>query len=133
MKDGAVLANAGHFDIEIDTGSLLRQARSVKQVRPNVDEVWLPNGKRVYLLAKGRIVNLVAAEGHPPEVMQMSFADQFMCALYVLKNHASLGKKVLDVPEDIENQVALASLESLGISIGKQTKEQLRYAKSWKL
>jgi adenosylhomocysteinase len=132
MRDGALLANAGHFDIEIDTGSLLRQARSVKEVRPNVDEVWLPNGKRVYLLAKGRIVNLVAAEGHPPEVMQMSFANQFMSALYVLKNHASLGKKLLDVPADIENEVALASLESLGISIGKQTKEQLRYAKSWK-
>jgi len=133
MKDGAILANAGHFDVEIDTGSLLRQARSVKEVRPNVDEVWLPNGRRVYLLAKGRIVNLVAAEGHPPEVMQMSFANQFMSGLYVLKNHASLGKNVVDVPEDIENQVALASLESLGISIGKQTKEQLKYAKSWKL
>jgi len=133
MKDGAVLANAGHFDIEIDTGSLLRQARSFKEVRPNVEEVWLPNGRRVYLLAKGRIVNLVAAEGHPPEVMQMSFANQFMSALYVLKNHDSLGNNVLDVPVDIENQVALASLESLGISIGKQTKEQLKYAKSWKL
>jgi len=75
----------------------------------------------------------VAAEGHPPEVMQMSFANQFMSALYVLKNHDSLGNNVLDVPVDIENQVALASLESLGISIGKQTKEQLKYAKSWKL
>ncbi len=133
MKDGAVLANAGHFDVEIDTSSLLRQARSVKEVRPNVDEVWLPNGRRVYLLAKGRIVNLVAAEGHPPEVMQMSFANQFMSALYVLKNHEKLGKKVHDVPESIESQVALASLESLGISIGKQTKEQQQYGKSWKL
>jgi adenosylhomocysteinase len=133
MKDGAVLANAGHFDVEIDTGSLLRQARSVKEVRPNVDEVWLPNGRRVYLLAKGRIVNLVAAEGHPPEVMQMSFANQFMSALYVLKNHEKLGRKVHDVPESIETQVALASLESLGISIGKQTKEQQQYGKSWKL
>jgi adenosylhomocysteinase len=75
----------------------------------------------------------VAAEGHPPEVMQMSFANQFMSALYVLKNHSSLGNKVLDVPETIENEVALASLDSLGISIGEQTKEQRRYAKSWKL
>ncbi len=133
MKDGALLANAGHFDVEIDTSTLLRQARSYKEVRPNVEEVWLPNGKRVYLLARGRIVNLVAAEGHPPEVMQMSFANQFMSALYVLKNHASLGKKVLDVPDAIENEVALASLDSLGISIGEQTKEQRQYAKSWKL
>ena len=133
MKDGSVLANAGHFDVEIDTTSLLKQARSVKEVRPNVDEVWLPNGRRVYLLAKGRIVNLVAAEGHPPEVMQMSFANQFMSALYVLKNHEKLGRKVHDVPESIESQVALASLESLGISIGKQTKEQQQYGKSWKL
>ena len=133
MKDGALLANAGHFDVEIDTGSLLRQARSTKQVRPNVDEVWLPNGKRVYLLAKGRIVNLVAAEGHPPEVMQMSFANQFMSTLYVLRNHRSLGKKLIDVPEEIEREVAAASLDSLGISIGEQTTEQRRYAKSWKL
>ena len=133
MKDGAMLANAGHFDVEIDTGSLLRQARSVKEVRPNVEEVWLPNGKRVYLLAKGRIVNLVAAEGHPPEVMQMSFANQFMSALYVVENHRSLGKKLIDVPQEIEDQVAQASLESLGISIGRQTAEQRRYAKSWKI
>jgi adenosylhomocysteinase len=133
MKDGALLANAGHFDVEIDTASLLKQARSVKEVRPNVDEVWLPNGRRVYLLGKGRIVNLVAAEGHPPEVMQMSFANQFMSALYVLKNHESLERKVHDVPESIESKVALASLESLGISIGKPTKEQQQYAKSWKL
>jgi adenosylhomocysteinase len=133
MKEGAILANAGHFDVEIDTGTLLKQARSVKEVRPNVDEVALPNGKLVYLLAKGRIVNLVAAEGHPPEVMQMSFANQYMSALYVFKNHATLEKRVLDVPEATENEVALASLESLGISIGKQTKEQLRYSKSWKL
>ena len=90
MKDGAILANAGHFDVEIDTKTLLEKARSVKPVRPNVDEVVLPGGKRVYLLAKGRIVNLVAAEGHPPEVMQMSFANQFMSALYVLKNHEKL-------------------------------------------
>jgi adenosylhomocysteinase len=133
MKEGALLANAGHFDIEIDTGALLSKARSVKQVRPNVDEVTLPNGKRVYLLAKGRIVNLVAAEGHPPEVMQMSFANQFMSALYVLKNHESLGTAVVDVPVETENEVAAASLQSLGITIGKPTKEQLRYAKSWKI
>jgi adenosylhomocysteinase len=133
MKDGAILSNAGHFDVEIDVKTLLRRAKSVRGVRPNVDEVVLPGGKKVYLLAKGRIVNLVAAEGHPPEVMQMSFANQFMCALYVLKNHANLVTRVLDVPPEIEAEVALATLESLGISIDKATKAQLKYGESWKI
>ncbi len=131
MKSGAILANAGHFDVEIDVRTLLGRARSVKPVRPNVDEVVLPDGKRVYLLAKGRIVNLVAAEGHPPEVMQMSFANQFMSALYVKKNHEKLEKRVLDVPPENENEVAFATLDSLGISIGRATAEQLKYADSW--
>jgi adenosylhomocysteinase len=133
MKDGAILSNAGHFDVEIDTKTLLKMAKSVRAVRPNVDEVMLPGHKKVYLLAKGRIVNLVAAEGHPPEVMQMSFANQFMSALYVMKNHSKLGKKVLDVPPENENEVALVTLASLGVSIDKATKEQLRYADSWKI
>jgi adenosylhomocysteinase len=133
MRDGAILSNAGHFDVEIDVKTLLGRARSVSEVRPNVDEVVLPGGKKVYLLAKGRIVNLVAAEGHPPEVMQMSFANQFMSALYVLKNHSNLVNRVLDVPPEIESQVALATLESLGITIGKATKAQLKYGESWKI
>jgi adenosylhomocysteinase len=131
MRSGAILANAGHFDVEIDVKTLVDRARSVKPVRPNVDEVVLPGGKRVYLLAKGRIVNLVAAEGHPPEVMQMSFANQFMSALYVKTNHDKLENRVLDVPPENENEVAFATLDSLGISIGRATKEQLRYAESW--
>jgi adenosylhomocysteinase len=133
MRDGAIVCNAGHFDVEIDVKSMLRKAKSVREVRPNVDEVVLPGGKKIYLLAKGRIVNLVAAEGHPPEVMQMSFANQFMSALYVLKNRSSLVNRVLDVPPEIERQVALATLESLGISIDSPTKAQLKYAESWKL
>ena len=133
MKEGAILSNAGHFDVEIDVKTLLRRAKSVREVRPNVDEVVLPNGRRVYLLGKGRIVNLVAAEGHPPEVMQMSFANQFMSALYVLRNHSNLVNRVLDVPPEIESQVALATLESLGIAIDKPTKAQLKYAESWKI
>jgi adenosylhomocysteinase len=131
MREGAILSNAGHFDVEIDTKTLLSKAQSVRPVRPNVDEVVLPDGKRVYLLAKGRIVNLVAAEGHPPEVMQMSFANQFMSALYVLQNRANLATRVLDVPPEIESQVALATLDSLGIKIDKATKAQLKYAESW--
>jgi adenosylhomocysteinase len=133
MKDGAILSNAGHFDVEIDVNSIMDAARSVKQVRPNTDEILLPSGKRVYLLGKGRIVNLVAAEGHPPEVMQMSFANQFMSALYVYKNHSKLKKKVLDVPLAIEHEVATSTLHSLGISIDRATKEQLKYAESWAL
>jgi adenosylhomocysteinase len=131
MKDGAVLANAGHFDVEIDVKTLLAKATGSKVVRDNVDELTLPGGKRVYLIGKGRIANLVAAEGHPPEVMQMSFANQFMAALYIRKNHAKMEKKVLGVPRETEEEIARAALSSLGISIGKPTEEQLRYAKSW--
>jgi adenosylhomocysteinase len=131
MKDGAILSNAGHFDVEIDVKSIMAEAKSVKQVRPNTDEIVLPGGKKVYLLGKGRIVNLVAAEGHPPEVMQMSFANQFMSALYVHKNHSNLQKKVLDVPLEIEEEVAVTTLHSLGITIDRATKEQLKYAESW--
>jgi adenosylhomocysteinase len=131
MRDGAILSNAGHFDVEIDVKSIMAEAKSVKQVRPNTDEIVLPGGKKVYLLGKGRIVNLVAAEGHPPEVMQMSFANQFMSALYVFKDHSKLQKKVLDVPLKIEEEVALSTLRSLGITIDRATKEQLKYAESW--
>jgi adenosylhomocysteinase len=133
MKDGAILANAGHFDVEIDVKSIMDEARSVKQVRPNTDEITFQGGKRIYLLGKGRIVNLVAAEGHPPEVMQMSFANQFMSALYVYKNHSKLHRRVLDVPLDIEEEVAMSTLHSLGITIDRATKEQLKYAESWAL
>ncbi len=133
MKDGVILANAGHFDVEIDVKSVLDGAKSVKEVRPNVDEIVLKNGRRVYLLGKGRIVNLVAAEGHPPEVMQMSFANQFMSAIYVNKNHSKLSKTVHDVPLEIEQKVATSTLGSLGITIDKPTREQLEYAESWDL
>jgi adenosylhomocysteinase len=131
MKDGAILANAGHFDVEIDVKTLMAKAKSSKGVRNNVDELSLPGGKRVYLIGKGRIANLVAAEGHPPEVMQMSFANQYMAALYIRKNHDKMEKKVHGVLPETEDQVARAALKSLGISIGKPTAEQLKYSKSW--
>jgi adenosylhomocysteinase len=131
MKDGAILSNAGHFDVEIDVKGMLGKAKSVKEVRPNVDEVLLPNGNKVYLIGKGRITNLVAAEGHPPEVMQMSFATQFMAAIYVKENFRKLENKVYEVPHDIELEIAYAALESLGIVIDKPTTEQLRYAQAW--
>jgi adenosylhomocysteinase len=133
MKDGVIIANVGHFNVEIETERLLEHAKSVEEVRPNVDRVVLGDGKKVYLLAKGRIVNIVAAEGHPPEVMQMSFANQFMSALYIAQNHPRLEKRIYDVPEEIEEQVANATLDSLGVKIDRPTSEQLKYAESWQL
>ena len=133
MGDGAILANAGHFDVEVDVKTLLSKAKRVRAVREHVDEVVLPDGKKVYLVGKGRIANLVAAEGHPPEVMQMSFANQYMAAIHVHRHYAKMGKKVYGVSAQTEDEIARAALRSLGISIGTQTREQREYAKSWKL
>ena len=133
MKDGAILANAGHFDVEIDVKTLLSKAKSVREVRPHVDQVGLPGGKKVYLVGKGRIANLVAAEGHPPEVMQMSFANQFLAAVRVRRDHAKMGRKVYGVPPEVEDEVARAALDSMGVEIGEQTSEQREYASSWEL
>ncbi len=131
MQDGAILSNVGHFDVEIDVKTLLSKAKSVREARPHVDEVVLPNGRKVFLLGKGRITNLVAAEGHPPEVMQMSFANQFMAALYVRKNQAKMERKVYGVPEEVEKEIAYATLDSLGIVISEPTEEQVEYSQSW--
>jgi len=131
MNDGAILSNAGHFDVEIDVKTLLSKAKSVREVRPHVDEVTLPNGKRVHLIGKGRITNLVAAEGHPPEVMQMSFANQFMAAVYIRKNSSKMERKLYGVPEDVEREIAYATLDSFGIVISEPTEEQAQYAQSW--
>jgi len=133
MKEGAILVNAGHFDVEIDVKTLMKKAKKVKEVRPNVDEIALPSGRRVYLLAKGRIANLVAAEGHPPEVMQMSFANQMMAAIRIHSEHDEMEKKVYGVPRDLEDEVARAALKSMGVAIGSPTQEQKLYARSWKL
>jgi adenosylhomocysteinase len=133
MKEGAILANAGHFDVEIDVKTLMAKARSVREVRPNVDEVVLPKGKKVYLIGKGRLANLVAAEGHPPEVMQMSFANQLLAAIRIHNEHRKMERRVYGVPPEVEDEVARAALESMGLSIGTQTREQEEYAKSWKL
>ena len=133
MKERAILANAGHFDVEIDVKTLMARAKRVKPVRPNVDEVTLPSGKKVYLIAKGRIANLVAAEGHPPEVMQMSFANQMLAAIRIHEDHGKMEKRVYGVPPQIEDEVARAALKSMGVSIGRATSEQKEYAKSWKL
>ena len=133
MKEGAILANAGHFDVEIDVKTLLSKAKVVKEVRPHVDEVTLPSGKKIYLIGKGRIANLVAAEGHPPEVMQMSFANQMLAAIRIHNSHSKMEPRVYGVPPEVEDEVARAALASLGVEIGSQTPAQRKYAESWKV
>lgn len=125
MKDGAVLANTGHFDVEIDASFLYRNSRPV-EVKPNV-ECFKFGGKKLYLLSKGRVVNLVAAEGHPPEVMALSFANQLASILHVAKNHASMEKKVHPVPESIDDAVARLALVAMSVNIDKPTAKQKKY------
>ncbi|PIW32662.1 MAG: adenosylhomocysteinase [Nitrosopumilales archaeon CG15_BIG_FIL_POST_REV_8_21_14_020_37_12] len=131
MKEGAIMGNVGHFDVEIDSKFLLKQSRSVKRVRPSLDECTLKNGKRVYLIGEGRLANLVAAEGHPPEVMAQSFSNQILSVLYILKNHAKMENKIINVPEEIDRQVAVDALKAMGVSIDKLTPEQVKYMHSW--
>ncbi len=131
MKEGAIMGNVGHFDVEIDTKFLLTKSKSVREVRPNLDECHLRNDKRVYLVGKGRLANLVAAEGHPPEVMAQSFSNQIMSILYILKNHKRMGNKVVVVPEEIDTQVARDALKAMNLKIDKLTPEQIKYANSW--
>lgn len=131
MKDGAVMGNVGHFDVEIDTKFLFSKSRSVKEVRPNLDECVLSNKKRVYLVGKGRLANLVAAEGHPPEVMAQSFSNQILSILYILKNHKKMGNKIVNVPQEIDVQVAKDALKAMNVKIDRLTAEQIKYANSW--
>ena len=131
MKDGAIMGNVGHFDVEIDTKFLLTKSKSVKETRPNLDECVLSNKKRVYLIGKGRLANLVAAEGHPPEVMAQSFSNQILSILYILKNHKKMENKVINVPQEIDVQVARDALKAMNVKIDRLTPEQIKYANSW--
>jgi adenosylhomocysteinase len=131
MKDGAILANTGHFNVEIDLEGLRDLAESVRPARPNVEEFTLPDGRRVYLLGEGRLVNLAAAEGHPAAVMDMSFANQALSAEYVVAHAGELEPKVYVVPEDIDRSIARLKLETMGIEIDELTEEQTRYLLSW--
>ncbi len=131
MKDGAVMGNVGHFDVEIDSKFLLKKSKSVKEVRPNLDECTLKNGKRVYLIGKGRLANLVAAEGHPPEVMAQSFSNQILSVLYILKNHKKMENKIINVPDEIDKQIAVDALKAMDVKIDKLTPEQVKYANNW--
>jgi len=131
MKDGAILGNVGHFDVEIDSTFLLKKSKSVREVRFNLDECVLQNGKKIYLIGKGRLGNLVAAEGHPPEVMAQSFSNQLLSILYILKNHKKLENKVMKVPQEIDRQVAVDALKAMGVKTDNLTKEQISYMNSW--
>jgi adenosylhomocysteinase len=131
MKDGAIMGNVGHFDVEIDSEFLLKKSKSVKEVRPNLDECTLKNGKKVYLIGQGRLANLVAAEGHPPEVMAQSFSNQILSVLYILKNHKKMENKIINVPEEIDKQVAVDALNAMDVKIDRLTPEQVKYADSW--
>ena len=131
MKNGAVMGNVGHFDVEIDSDFLLNKSKSVREVRPNLDECVLSNGRKVYLVGKGRLANLVAAEGHPPEVMAQSFSNQIMSILYILKNHKKIGKKVITVPLEIDTQVASDALAAFDVKIDHLTKKQIAYRENW--
>jgi len=131
MKSGAILANSGHFDAEINKKDLESLTKSKHTIRPNVEEHVLKNGKKIYLLAEGRLVNLAAAEGHPSEVMDMSFADQALSAEYIARNKGKLAAKVYSVPEDIDKNVAKLKLESMDIKIDSLTSEQKRYLSGW--
>jgi adenosylhomocysteinase len=131
MKDGAIISNSGHFNVEIDIPSLEKLSSSKRTTRSFVDEYTMKDGRRINLLGEGRLINLAAAEGHPASVMDMSFADQALSCDYMVKNHASLEKKVYTVPVDLDKRVAKLKLESLGIKIDRLTSEQEEYLASW--
>jgi adenosylhomocysteinase len=131
MKDGAIISNSGHFNVEIDIPSLEKLSSSKRTTRTFVDEYTMKDGRRINLLGEGRLINLSAAEGHPASVMDMSFADQALSCDYMVKNHASLEKKVYIVPVDLDRRVAKLKLESMGIKIDRLTPEQEEYLASW--
>ena len=133
MKDGAILANSGHFDVEIEKNALQKMAKSIRRIREFVDEYILENNRRIYLLGEGRLINLAAAEGHPSSVMDMSFANQALTADYLVKEGNKLEKKVYSVPEHIDREIARLKLNSMGIEIDSLTLEQEKYLSSWEM
>ncbi|HVM06469.1 MAG TPA: adenosylhomocysteinase [Acidimicrobiales bacterium] len=131
MRDGAILANSGHFDIEIDLKALAEMAGSRRAVRPSVEEFALEGDRRVLVIAEGRLVNLGAAEGHPAAVMDMSFANQALAAEWVVQNRSTLETRVYDVPAEIDAEIARLKLETMGVGIDRLTPEQEEYLSSW--
>jgi adenosylhomocysteinase len=133
MKDGAIVCNTGHFNVEIDIASLRKMSRKKRAMRDYVEEYTVGNKRRIYLLGEGRLINLAAAEGHPSAVMDMSFANQALCAEYMVKNARKLEKKVYSVPEKIDKEIARLKLKAMGIRIDTLTPEQKKYLKSWEM
>lgn len=133
MKDGAILCNAGHFNVEIDIEGLGRLSRSKRIIRDYVEEYTLKNGRRIYLLGEGRLINLAAAEGHPSAVMDMSFANQALCVEHIVRYHRRLEKRVYSVPEGIDREIARLKLRAIGIRIDTLTLKQKKYLKSWEM
>lgn len=131
MKDGAIVANSGHFNVEIDIPALAKMSRSKREARPFVDEYTLAGGRRIHVLGEGRLINLASAEGHPASVMDMSFANQALCSEYMVKNARSLSKKVYSVPVDIDREIARLKLAAMKMGIDVLTPEQEKYLASW--
>jgi adenosylhomocysteinase len=131
LKSGAMLSNAGHFNVEIDLEGLAKMASSRRYVRESVEEFVMRDGRRIYVLGEGRLINLSAAEGHPASVMDMSFANQAQSVEFLVNNHASLEKRVYAVPEELDRKVARLKLESMGVKIDRLTPDQERYLTSW--
>jgi adenosylhomocysteinase len=131
LKSGAVLCNSGHFNVEIDLDALGKLAKSRRESREFVEEFEMKDGRRIYVLGEGRLINLSAAEGHPASVMDMSFANQALCVEHMLKHHSSLEKLCYPVPEEIDRQVARMKLDAMGVNIDKLTGEQEEYLAGW--
>jgi adenosylhomocysteinase len=132
MKDGALLANSGHFNVEIDLEALNGLARARRTVRPFVEEYSLDGGRRLYVLGEGRLINLAAAEGHPAAVMDMSFANQALAAEHIVKHGRALERRVWSVPREIDREIARLKLASLGVQIDELTPQQESYLASWR-
>jgi adenosylhomocysteinase len=132
MKDGAILANSGHFDVEVDVSALRKMSSKVVKIRPGLEKYIMTDGKKIYLLAEGRLVNLGTAEGHPSEVMDMSFANQALAVEYLVRNKGKVERKVLNVPVDIDRFVASMKLKTMNVEIDEMTLEQREYVKQWK-
>jgi adenosylhomocysteinase len=131
MKDGAIVCNTGHFNVEIDIPALRSLATETREARQFVEEFKLADGRRIFLLAEGRLVNISAAEGHPALVMDMSFANQALAAEYAVQHAASLEKIVYPVPREIDEEIARLKLETMGVAIDRLTEEQARYLATW--
>lgn len=131
MKNGAFLANAGHFNYEVNVPDLAAETVEIKKIRPTLEEYKLKNGKSVYVLAEGRLVNLVSAEGHPASVMDMSFANQALGIEFLVKNKGKLENKLYTLPQEVDVEIAKIKLQSMGIEIDTLTPEQEQYLKSW--